>query len=315
MPRNNLSKYSVRIVLLRACSETCFFCHEEGRVSHKSPYPLTPKVILDFVNRIKREFGIDLVHLTGGEPTLYPDIVTLVQDLHAQDFGVQITSNALGPVSVYDQLISAGVDALILSVHAVRPRDYAFMQGERLPLKTYSNQLDRKLATVLDLSPKVRTKVNTVIINELITGATLDWALQNNLDIRLMRNLNAWDEGLEIATNLLERRGFSFEATLGDLNQDSGGRYLLFSDGIRIVKIKDIAEKYLTTLCENCPLRGTSKCREKFYGIRLEPPQNADEQARVRLCLDRYDSDAVMPVADFWNSRHVSALRRLYTGV
>jgi len=65
----------LRITLTHVCNFECFFCHMEGEEGDN--YILSKEDIL-LVAKVAKNFDINSVKLTGGEPTLRRDLVEIV---------------------------------------------------------------------------------------------------------------------------------------------------------------------------------------------------------------------------------------------
>jgi len=76
------------------CNGGCPFCILNGRGKRQKSPELSGKEILDFWNNIEHRPGQKL-SLIGGEPTLHPDIVEIVNNLEGYD--ITITTNCKGP--------------------------------------------------------------------------------------------------------------------------------------------------------------------------------------------------------------------------
>lgn len=79
--------------LTYTCPERCLFCSEDHRMARFHPYPVT----LGRVVRILREHaarGVEAVHFTGGEPTVHPDFLTIVQT--ARQLGLRTSMGTIG---------------------------------------------------------------------------------------------------------------------------------------------------------------------------------------------------------------------------
>lgn len=75
------------------CPERCLFCSEDHRMARFNPYPVT----LGRVVRILREHaarGVEAVHFTGGEPTVHPDFLEILQT--ARQLGLRTSMGTIG---------------------------------------------------------------------------------------------------------------------------------------------------------------------------------------------------------------------------
>jgi hypothetical protein len=158
-------------------------------------------------------------------------------------------------------------------------------------------------------------KLNTVVIKEDITGKVIDFAIEREIPIRLMRNLNNVEESDRIIDRLLsERRLYPIKEQ--EAVGDSGGSGTVFGLAESMahepdIKVKKFGEVYLESICNDCPLKNTSRCREKFYGIRIGV-NSETLQNEVRLCIDRDDPETVVSPNDIFEGKHYKALKNNY---
>lgn len=79
----------VNIELTRTCNQRCFYCSNPDR----------DRVELDYTEwlRIIKDTNATSVHLTGGEPLLYKDLINLINELHSLDINISILTNGSVP--------------------------------------------------------------------------------------------------------------------------------------------------------------------------------------------------------------------------
>lgn len=78
------------------CNFRCPFCHNGGLVLHPNDNPQIPwELILDYLKRRKKE--LDAVCVTGGEPTLMPDLEDKLRDIKSLGYLVKLDTNGTHP--------------------------------------------------------------------------------------------------------------------------------------------------------------------------------------------------------------------------
>ena len=93
-------------VFLQGCNFRCPFCHN-GEILDGSADPfLTADELLEFLS--KRKGLLDGVCITGGEPTLQPDLPELLDAIKALGFAVKLDTNGNRP-DVLQSLLSKGL--------------------------------------------------------------------------------------------------------------------------------------------------------------------------------------------------------------
>ena len=108
-----------QFALSNACNANCGFCNFARDKLPKEQWEFVERQgALDAIDILYGQ-GIRYLVLTGGEPTLHPDLVDIVR--HGADLGIKVmvVTNAglLKPQKVYD-LAEAGMSSLIISVDA-----------------------------------------------------------------------------------------------------------------------------------------------------------------------------------------------------
>jgi len=108
--------------------------------------------------------------------------------------------------------------------------------------------------------------------------------------------------------SVLNAKKFSTSTSFDDSSR--GGidyKYKMNNGQYGLFKVKEFAPAYLQSICESCRLRGTPKCRERFYGVRVQ-------RGHVRLCIDKHDEKVLYTFQDFLNNKNgiVDGLKRQY---
>src|SRR5215470_3254290 len=121
-----------QIVPIRRCNLDCAYCNEYDKVSN--PVPLD--TMLRRVDRLA-DLGTTIITLSGGEPTLHPDLDAIVQRIRERGAIATLITNGylLTPESI-QRLNRAGLDYLQISIDNVLPDEIS---------KKSLKVLDRKL--------------------------------------------------------------------------------------------------------------------------------------------------------------------------
>lgn len=78
------------------CNFRCPFCHNGELVLHPQTAPAIPEE--EFFSHLKRRQGIlDGVCISGGEPTLAPDLEAFIREIRALGFSVKLDTNGYRP--------------------------------------------------------------------------------------------------------------------------------------------------------------------------------------------------------------------------
>ncbi|ACP38487.1 GTP 3',8-cyclase MoaA [Saccharolobus islandicus] len=117
----------LRITLTHVCNFECFFCHMEGEEGDN--YILSKEDIL-LVAKVAKNFGINSVKLTGGEPTLRRDLVEIVRGLKQLGYrDVSMTTNGFLLKDLAYKLKLAGLDRINVSLHAISRETFKKITG------------------------------------------------------------------------------------------------------------------------------------------------------------------------------------------
>jgi cyclic pyranopterin phosphate synthase len=147
----------LRISLTDKCNMRCVYCMNEDMVFQPNDELLTTTEILRLVTIFAR-LGVDKVRLTGGEPTVHPDLLTIVRGIRMAGITrISMTTNGLRLAELARPLKEAGLERVNVSIDT--------LDAERFHRVTRWGRLDRVLdgvyaAEAAGLTP---VKINAVI--------------------------------------------------------------------------------------------------------------------------------------------------------
>jgi pyruvate formate lyase activating enzyme len=109
------------------CNFRCPFCQNSGLVLHPKEQPTIPwEDITEYLS--KRRNVLDAVCVTGGEPTLMPDLLDKLKDIKAFGYKVKLDTNGYRP-DVLKKAVSSGlVDYVAMDIKN-SPEKYAKTVG------------------------------------------------------------------------------------------------------------------------------------------------------------------------------------------
>ena len=93
-------------VFLQGCNFRCPFCHNSDLLGHDGSSMMDRAELMAFLN--KRRGLLDAVCITGGEPTLQPDLPELIAEIKALGFLVKLDTNGSRP-DVLKRLVADGL--------------------------------------------------------------------------------------------------------------------------------------------------------------------------------------------------------------
>lgn len=114
-------------VFIGNCNFRCPFCHNYELVLNPDVFPAEdPEEILGF---LKKRFGIlKGVCISGGEPTLDPDLKPFIQEIKNIGYKVKLDTNGFNPVILKDLIDSNLLDCVAMDIKAGRA-NYSLATG------------------------------------------------------------------------------------------------------------------------------------------------------------------------------------------
>lgn len=120
------------VVFTRGCFFRCPWCHNPGLVD---PARYVPEVPLEEVLRFlkNRQQHLDAVVVSGGEPTLQPDLPGFLRALKGMGYAVKLDTNGSHPGVLRRLLEESLVDCLAVD-YKVPSRLYRLVRGDPAPV-------------------------------------------------------------------------------------------------------------------------------------------------------------------------------------
>ncbi len=176
---------TLRISLTNACNLGCIYCVHQD----KDSVPVTGKQLLGYkqlatmVQRIHRITPLDTIRLTGGEPTLYKDLIPFLHELAPLKIpSIKMTSNGYLLKGLLPALHAAGLNKVNISLDAVEQKSFETI-SKRKNLTTILESID------LALSYGMEIKLNTVVlktVNEDQILPLLQFAIDRKIPLRFL---------------------------------------------------------------------------------------------------------------------------------
>ncbi|OLB80017.1 MAG: molybdenum cofactor biosynthesis enzyme [Actinobacteria bacterium 13_2_20CM_2_71_6] len=333
---------TLRVKIIDACGMTCLFCHNEGtpvvadnrrgaslgyrdrgpsgRVSIYLgtngagflPRTVAPEeTFTSVVVALRDALAVTEVHLTGGEPTLHPQVAQIVRAVRGVGLRVCMTSNGENGARVLPYCGQEGLDRVNFSVFGMTAEELVQVQHQR-----YADvvRAQRKIEALRDsvrtaLACGIKASANIVVPNDDHAPRVRRLLAEHSVDLAV-RLLNSLAEGQE-SIDAIER-------ILADLSAVPIARYVTagasgsrtayrLPDG-RVVMFKQIRPVRLPKTCAGCRFNNETDCEEGFYGVRLY--RDSTGGYPVGVCIQRMD--LCLPVEEFLGSdlcREILALR------
>lgn len=174
---------TLRISLTGMCNLGCMYC-----VSNNEKNPLYKKNILsvesliDVTTHLHHILNLKTIRLTGGEPTLYPDLVKLIEGLTPLGVEIKMTTNAYHLDRLISPLYEAGLKNVNISLDAYSEKTFQTVSN-RKGLSSILRNIE------LCKAKGYQIKINTVVVNDINDHEILeifDYAHRLNIPIRFL---------------------------------------------------------------------------------------------------------------------------------
>ena len=193
------------IVFTQGCNFRCPYCHNPELVEPKLfSQPIPEDEIFSFLE--KRKGKLEAVEITGGEPTLQPDLIEFTEKIKDMGFLVKLDSNGTNPNIVEKAIKNKLVNYLAMDIKAPLEK-YRDVVKVNVDTDKIKRSIDLMMNSGIDY--ELRTTVVKSLLNkndlrkigELIQGARL-YVLQKFvpsklLDPKFLREVNYSDEEFE----------------------------------------------------------------------------------------------------------------------
>ncbi|MFE2929337.1 radical SAM protein [Streptomyces sp. NPDC059278] len=325
---------TLRVKIIDACGLACSFCHNEGtpvtadnmhrpadqftgssgRSGRVSIYlrtngadflPARIDADADFalaLAAVRGALPTSEVHLTGGEPTLHPDLPGLIAIARRLGLTVGLTSNGEAGAAVLPAAAAAGLDRINLSVFGTTPEELAAVQGPRLASPKLAERKLAALDATIEAATAHGVKVSAnIVIPDL---SHVDRVLRiierygRAVVVRMLVSLEDGGESLGAMQAVVDHVGaVPVRRIVTAGASDQRVRYLL-PDG-RTLYAKSIRPVRLPETCTGCRFNNDRDCQEGYYGVRLY--RAMDGPFMVGVCIQRMD--LCMSLGEFVMSR------------
>lgn len=167
----------LRISVTERCNLRCLYCMpEEGvQLSPSERLLTTPEIV--YLSSLFVSQGVTKIRLTGGEPTVRPDIVPLMRQIGAlRKNGLRelaLTTNGISLHRKLDDMLEAGLTGVNISLDTLDPFQFQIMT-RRKGFEAVMKSIDR----ILDLKARgtsIKLKINCVVMRGINDREILDF--------------------------------------------------------------------------------------------------------------------------------------------
>jgi pyruvate formate lyase activating enzyme len=131
------------VVFTQGCNFRCPFCHNPELVDPERFADLIPeKEILSFLE--KRKGRLDAVVITGGEPTMQPELIPYILHLKAMGYLIKLDTNGTRPDLLVEMLDKKLLDYVAMDIKAPLER-----YGEVTKTNTDHDRIRRSISLIM----------------------------------------------------------------------------------------------------------------------------------------------------------------------
>jgi pyruvate formate lyase activating enzyme len=154
------------VVFTQGCNFRCPFCHNPELVDPERFEDLIPeKEILSFLD--KRKGRLDAVVITGGEPTMQPELIPFILQLKAMGYRIKLDTNGALPDLLGEMLERKLLDFVAMDIKAPQER-YA----EVTKTKTDPQRIRRSISLIMGSG--VDYEFRTTAVKSLLDPADIE---------------------------------------------------------------------------------------------------------------------------------------------
>ncbi len=277
----------LRVSVTDRCDFRCVYCMAEDMTF----LPKSDVLSLEELDRLCAAFigkGVRKLRLTGGEPLVRRDIMTLVNSLgrHLKTGALDeltLTTNGSQLAKYADDLVKAGVKRINVSVDTLDPEKFT-----RITRWGKLGQVQEGLRAAKDAGLKI--KINTVALRDVNDGEVFDligWAGREGFDLTFIETMPLGEVDVARVDNYLPlslvKAQIGQRYTMLESTHTTGGpaRYVTLAEtGQRVGFITPLTHNF----CESCN-RVRVTCTGMLY-MCLGQDDSADLRAALRADAD-----------------------------
>lgn len=151
------------ILFTRGCNLRCAYCHNPELLEYNAAQPdaISEAELEDFLE--KRKGRLDGIVITGGEPTLQPDLASFCAKLKKMGYQVKLDTNGTNPQVVEDLLKQKIVDFIAMDIKAPFEKYEAVCQR---PVDTEKIKQTMAIIAKYNLPHQYRTTYYKTVLND-----------------------------------------------------------------------------------------------------------------------------------------------------
>ncbi|KAI5209603.1 molybdenum cofactor biosynthesis prote [Aureobasidium subglaciale] len=267
----------LRISVTERCNLRCLYCMpEEGVPLSPSRHLLTTPEIV-YLSELFVSQGVTKIRLTGGEPTVRPDILPLMQQIgNLKTKGLRelaLTTNAISLHRKLDKMVEAGLTGVNISLDTLDPFQFQILtrrKGHGAVIKSIDRVLEMN-----KLGAGIKLKVNCVVmrgINERELVPFVEMGKEKDIEVRFIEYMpfggNKWSERKMLTyqemLEIIREKYPSLHSVKGHLN-DTSKTYQIPGFVGKIGFITSMTENFCGT-CNRLRITGDGNLKVCLHG-------------------------------------------------
>jgi pyruvate formate lyase activating enzyme len=142
-------------LFMAGCDFRCPFCHNSSLVLTPKTAPTVPWT--EIMSYLRKRVGmLDAVCVTGGEPTLMPDLKDKLRDIKSLGYPVKLDSNGSHPEVIKDLVQEKLIDYLAMDIKN-SPEKYSMTAGAPVDMKKIQETISFLISGSLDYEFRTTT--------------------------------------------------------------------------------------------------------------------------------------------------------------
>ena len=239
---------SLRMSITNRCNINCFYCHHDGMLASNNEMTVNEIVKIAY---IAKDLGVERIRLSGGEPLVRNDILSIVGELDSLDFrDLSITTNGIFLDDYCGDLCDIGLDRVNVSLDTLNSETYKWLTGF-----DYVDKVKKGIVNAVDvgLNP---VKINMVLmkgVNDSEIWDMFDFCKDYGLVLQLIEimdaeTVNGFNKDYYYNMDFIERE-LEVKSDKVEVRKFMQGRHKYFVDGGEIELVRPIDN---TSFCDNC---------------------------------------------------------------
>ena len=242
----------LRISLTSECNFSCIYCVGENELSlsRKNNF-LSYKDFIRLLKGLLEKVSISDLRLTGGEPTLYPELIELISEIKNLGIGkISMTTNGYLLEKLAKPLKLAGLDSINLSLDTISAKLFRIMSRGKELSRTL-NGLESAIEQDFAL------KINSTLVNgqnDSEVVSLLDFSGSKKIPIRYLELMNmghfynSENSKLFSEQKILESIGSKYSFTALERTKSSTAKYWMTENNYKFGIISNSSDPF----CNDC---------------------------------------------------------------